>query len=338
MPFANVIGHEAAKRNLRKALVNETIGHAYLFVGEEGIGKMLMALQFAQALSCEAPPAIGTPDSCGQCRACLQIASETYPDLLVIQSEDNKANPQIKIEQVREVERHIIYRPLFNSRKICLINDADRLTPSAANAFLKTLEDPPEHSLFVLITSRPMKLLATVRSRCLTLRFLPASSLQVEGALALKQALPSKDAKFLSRVSGNRIGVALQADIAQIEEHYLQFFKLLADPSGFNITEVLNTAEQISKAESCTDIVSWLSHGLRDLLLASTGAHEDSLLHQSHAAQIQQIVAGIDLDQLCGLCESLYALEQASIRNLNTQLVLEYFLLRLQQTIHRHAA
>ena len=338
MPFAEVIGHEGPKRKLRTALANEMIGHAYLFVGDEGMGKRLMALRFAQALSCEAPPATAQPDSCGQCRACQQIASETYPDLLVIQPEEDKANPQIKIDQVRDVERHMIYRPLFSARKICLINDAERLTPSAANAFLKTLEDPPDHSLFILITSHPMKLLATVRSRCLTLRFFPATSSQVEGALALKQALPGEDAKFLSQVTGNRIGLALQADAVQTKEHYEQFFELCAEQSMASTTDLLNKAEQLSKAGQCSDIVDWLSHGLRDLLLASIGAQEDLMLHHSHLDKIQRLVEGIDPDQLFDLCESLHTLEQAPIRNLNAQLVLENFLLRFQQVIHRHAA
>ena len=338
MPFADVIGHETAKRKLRTALENETIGHAYLFIGEERIGKQLMASRFAQALSCEAHTAAETTDSCGQCRACLQITSESYPDLLIVQPEEDTANPQIKIGQVRDIERHMIYRPLFNSRKICLINDADRLTANAANAFLKTLEDPPEHSLFILITSRPMKLLATVRSRCLTLRFFPASSSQIEGALALKQAIPSENAKFLSQISGNRIGAALQADVVQLKEHYFQFFELCANPSAFSVTDMLNKAEQLSKTGSCSDIVDWLSHGLRDLLLASISAREDFLLHQSHIDQIRQLVKGIDPEQLCDLCESLYILEQTSAKNLNAQLVLENFLIHFQQVIHRHAA
>jgi DNA polymerase III subunit delta' len=338
MPFANVIGHEGPKRKLRTALANETIGHAYLFVGEEGVGKRLMALRFAQALCCESPPATGQPDSCGQCRACVQIGSESYPDFLMIQPEEDKANPQIKIDQVREVERHMMYRPLFSSRKICVINDAERLTPSAANAFLKTLEDPPEHCLFILVTSHPMKLLATVRSRCLTLRFFPASSSQVEGALALKQALPEDDAKFLSQVSGNRIGVALQADAAQVREYYLQFFELCRDQSMASTTDVLNLAEQCSKAGPSSEMVVWLTYGLRDLLLASIGAPESLLLHHAQRDRIQQLVNGIATDQLFDLCESLHTLEQAPNRNLNPQLVLENFLIRFQQVIHRHAA
>lgn len=338
MPFAEIIGHEGPKRKLRTALANEMIGHAYLFVGGEGMGKRQLALRFAQALSCENPPSTAEPDSCGQCRACLQIASETYPDLLVIQPEEDKANPQIKIDQVRDVERHMIYRPLFSSRKICLINDAEKLTAGAANAFLKTLEDPPDHSLFILITSRPMKLLATVRSRCLTLRFFPASSSQVEGALALKQALPGEDAKFLSQISGNRIGIALQADVAQTKDHYEQFFDLCADQSIGTMTDLLNKAEQLSKAGQGPDMLDWLSQGLRDLLLTSIGAQEELLLHHAHREKIHQIVEGIDPDQLSDLCESVHMLEQAPIRNLNPQLVLENFLIRFRQVIHRHAA
>ena len=160
-----------------------------------------MALRFAQALFLRNPrPSSAQPDSCGHCRACAQIDSGTYPDLLVIEPEQDKANhPQIKIDRVREIERHVIYRPLLSARKICIIDDADRLNANAANAFLKTLEDPPEHSLFILVTSQPLRLLATVRSRCLNAQVLalrrPA---QFEGALALKQATATEDARFLS--------------------------------------------------------------------------------------------------------------------------------------------
>ena len=336
MPFADVIGHERAKRQLRTALTNEMIGHAYLFAGDEGLGKRLMAFRFVQALSCEVPPA-AQPDSCGHCRACHQIASENYPDLLIIQPEAGHANPQIKIDQIRDVERHMMYRPLLGSRKICVINDAERLTPNAANAFLKTLEDPPDHSLFLLITSHPMTLLATVRSRCLTLRFFPASTSQVEGALALKQALPAEDAQFLSQVSGNRLGIALQANAVQTRDYYLQFFELCTGPSLASATAMFNQAEQFSKAGPCSDIVDWLSHGLRDLLLVSIGANTDLLLHRSHVKTIQQLVENIGQDRLCDLCESVQTLEQAPTRNLNSQLVLENFLIHFQQVMH-HAA
>ena len=338
MPFADVIGQEGPKRKIRTVLAQQTIGHAYLFSGDEGIGKRLMALRFAQALSCETPPALSQPDSCGQCRACEQIVSATHPDLLVIQPEQDKANPQIKIDQIREIERHMIYRPLLSDRKICLIDDADRLTANAANAFLKTLEDPPEHSLFILVTSQPLRLLATVRSRCLTLRFSPATAMQFEGALALKQSMAIEDAQFLAQLCGNRIGVALRTDLSQLRRQHDQFFQLCRDDTIAHPTAVLRQAEGLSKTQQFSDVIDWLSHGLRDVLLVTLGAKRDLLLHQSQIFLIRQIAESLTPTDVVDLLDSLQTLEQAPTQNLNLQLCLENFLFRFHQLIHRDTA
>ncbi|MDE0404049.1 MAG: DNA polymerase III subunit delta' [Nitrospira sp.] len=338
MPFANVIGQEGPKRKIRTALAQEAIGHAYLFSGDDGIGKRLMALRFAQALSCEAPPSSSQPDSCGRCRACEQIDSGTYPDLLVIEPEQDKANPQIKIDRVREIERHVIYRPLLSTRKVCIIDDADRLNANAANAFLKTLEDPPEHSLFILVTSQPLRLLATVRSRCLTLRFSPATPDQFEGALALKQAAAIEEARFLSRVCGNRIGAALRTDLSELRSRHDQFFDLCRSETLTHPTAVLQQAEELSKAQPFPDLIDWLSHGLRDVLLMTIGTRQDLLLHQSQIPLLEQIAASLTPADVVELMDILQTLEQAPTQNLNLQLCLENFLFRFHQTMHRDAA
>ncbi|MYC27178.1 MAG: DNA polymerase III subunit delta' [Nitrospira sp. SB0662_bin_26] len=338
MPFADVIGQDGPKKKIRTALAQQAIGHAYLFSGDDGIGKRLMALRFAQALSCETPPASSQPDSCGHCRACEQIDSGTYPDLLIIEPEQDKANPQIKIDRVREIERHVIYRPLLSARKICIIDDADRLNANAANAFLKTLEDPPEHSLFILVTSRPLRLLATVRSRCLTLRFSPATPAEFEGALALKQATATEDARFLSRVCGNRIGVALRTDLAELRSRHDRFFDLCRSETLAHTTAVLQQAEELSKAQPFPDVIDWLSHGLRDVLLMTLGTRQDLLLHQSHIPLLEQIAASLTPADVVELMDVLQTLEQAPTQNLNLQLCLENFLFRFHQTMHRDAA
>lgn len=338
MPFADVIGQEGPKKKIRTALTRQAIGHAYLFSGDDGIGKRLMALRFAQALSCETPPSSAQPDSCGHCRTCEQIDSGTYPDLLVIEPERDKANPQIKIDQIREIERHVIYRPLLGARKICLIDDADRLTANAANAFLKTLEDPPEHSLFILITSQPLRLLATVRSRCLTLRFAPATPDQFEGALALKQAMAIEDVRFLSRVCGNRIGMALRADLADLRSRHDRFFDLCRSGTLAHATAVLQQAEEFSKSQPFPDVIDWLSHGLRDLLLMTLGPRQDLLLHQSQIPLLEQIAESLTPADIVKLMDALQTLEQAPTQNLNLQLCLENFLFRFHETIHRDAA
>lgn len=337
MPFADVIGHDGPKRKIQTALDRHTIGHAYLFSGDEGIGKRLMAVRFAQALSCETPPASSQPDSCGECRACRQVAAGTYPDVLMIQPEREKANPQIKIDQVREIERHMIYRPLFSSHKICIIDDADRLTTNAANAFLKTLEDPPDHSVFVLVTSQAFRLLATVRSRCLTLRFSPATSMQFEGALALKRAVASDEAKFLAQISGNRIGMAFGMDTDQLHGRHDHFFQLCGDKTPANPTTILQRAEDLSKTKPFPDVLEWLTHGLRDLLLVSIGAKRDLLLHQKHVETLHRVAESVDPAHVVELAEFLQTLEQAPRHNLNLQLALENFLLRFHQVIRRAA-
>ena len=144
MPFVDIIGHTAAKALLRSAIMQDRVAHAYLFHGDDRIGKRLLALRLAQALLCETLPADQEPDGCGACRACRQVEARTHPDFMVIEPDREQANPQIKIELIRDIEHQMIYRPLIGDRKICLIDDADRMTIGAANALLKTLEEPPD--------------------------------------------------------------------------------------------------------------------------------------------------------------------------------------------------
>ncbi|MEQ1847696.1 MAG: DNA polymerase III subunit delta', partial [Nitrospira sp.] len=150
MPFADITGHEQPISLLQATVCNGRLAHAYLFYGEARIGKLMTAVRLAQALNCEQLAQTEAQDSCGRCRSCLQIAARTHPDYFVIEPDPKAATPQIKIEQVREIEQQFVYRPLIGERKICLIDDADRLTIGAANALLKTLEEPPGDSLFIL--------------------------------------------------------------------------------------------------------------------------------------------------------------------------------------------
>ncbi|HNV33453.1 MAG TPA: DNA polymerase III subunit delta', partial [Nitrospira sp.] len=210
MPFADIIGHDSAKTLLRSAILQNRLAHAYLFHGDDRIGKRLLALRLAQALLCETVPDDPTPDACGACRACRQVDARTHPDFMVIEPDQELANPQIKIELIRDIEHQMIYRPLIGDRKICLIDDADRMTIGAANALLKTLEEPPDHSLFILVSSRPYALPATIRSRCQALRLTAPAQTQVEAAVILKRELPPADAHFLAVLSDGQLGRALE--------------------------------------------------------------------------------------------------------------------------------
>ena len=213
MPFHTVIGHRSTIDSLQTAAARERLAHAYLFHGEEAIGKRTTAICFAQALFCEQAAPDAAVEACGACRSCRQIDARTHPDYFLIEPDRELAAPQIKIEQIREIEQQIMYRPLVGERKICLIDDADRMTIGAANALLKTLEEPPDHSLFLLISNRPAALPATIRSRCQSLRFATPARTDVEAALILKREMPPADARFLAMLSEGRLGEALSTDL-----------------------------------------------------------------------------------------------------------------------------
>src|SRR5438445_7442534 len=185
MLFKNVIGHEQPKHFLQSALQSGRLPHALLFHGQDRIGKRLMAKVLAQAVNCEAAPPLSPPDACGSCRSCHQIDIGSHPDVTMIEATSGKG----ETEQTRDIESRFIYRPLVRSRKIVMLDNADLLRPEAANALLKTIEEPPPDSLIVLVSARPEALLPTIRSRCQEIRLAPLAQDEVEAAVRRQRPL-----------------------------------------------------------------------------------------------------------------------------------------------------
>ncbi|HWI41267.1 MAG TPA: DNA polymerase III subunit delta', partial [Verrucomicrobiae bacterium] len=161
--FAGIVGHDRELSILKRALHAGRVAHAYLFEGVEGCGKKTAALALVQALFC------GGVEPCGGCPSCRKIASLQHADLHLLEPD----GAQIKIDQVRELQKALSYRPIEAPRKACIIDQADRLNPAAGNALLKTLEEPPGNALIILVTSAPSAVLPTILSRCQRLEFSP---------------------------------------------------------------------------------------------------------------------------------------------------------------------
>ncbi len=333
MPFADIIGHDSTKTLLRSAILQNRLAHAYLFHGEDRIGKRLLALRLAQALLCETVSDARQPDACGVCRACHQVDARTHPDFLVIEPDQEMANPQIKIELIRDIEHQMIYRPLIGNRKICLIDEADRMTIGAANALLKTLEEPPDHSLFILVSSRPHALPATIHSRCQALRLTAPAQTQVEAAVILKRELPPADAHFLALLSDGQLGRALECDLEQARTNQKEFAAIFSAKGLQSFATVLAAAEALAKGDRGPEAFDWLLRWLRDVLLVAVGAGSDHILNLDQRAGMQALAAHINIDDLLDLIGDLEKMERQAHRNLNVQIALETILLRVRQLL-----
>lgn len=333
MPFADITGHEQPISLLHATLCNRRLAHAYVFYGEARIGKLMTAVRLAQALNCEQPSQTVAQDSCGRCRSCLQIAARTHPDYFVIEPDPKAATPQIKIEQVREIEQQFVYRPLIGERKICLIDDADRLTIGAANALLKTLEEPPGDSLFILVTSRLHALPITIRSRCQALRFTTPARTQVEAALILKRELPPADARFLAVFADGRIGEALTVDVAEVRVRQQECLTLVKPESLMSSSTILSAAESLAKTDRGEETLTWLTRWIRDLVIVIVDGDHDQILHLDQLADLRRYAQRADIDALLTLLNDIERTEQQATRHLNVQMALETTFLRLREAL-----
>jgi DNA polymerase-3 subunit delta' len=333
MPFHTIIGHRSTIASLQTAAARHRLAHAYLFHGEDSIGKRTTALGFARALLCERGSPEADLDSCGACRSCHQVDARTHPDYFVIEPDRELSSPQIKIEQIREIEQQMIYRPLAGDLKICMIDEADRMNIGAANALLKTLEEPPEHSLFLLITSRPASLPATIRSRCQGLRFATPARTDVEAALILKREMPPVDARFLAMLSEGRLGQALSTDLKAVRMQQQELLELVSPNFLRSVTNVLNAAESLAKADRAAETLSWIARWVRDLVIVRVDADRDQLLNVDHVSALERDARQARLDALLDLLGNIEDTQRQATRHLNLQMALENILLRLREAL-----
>ncbi|NOZ00429.1 MAG: DNA polymerase III subunit, partial [Deltaproteobacteria bacterium] len=176
MRFADITGHGRAKEVLRRCVDRDRIPNAFLFHGPEGVGKRTTALALLSYLVCRDPQ---EGDSCGACGPCVQVGSGDFVDLHTLVPDKGT----IKIDSVRNAMPRLFFEPLVGPWKCLLIDDAHLLSIEAANAALKTLEEPPPKTLFILVTSAPDILPRTVPSRCFPVPFGPLKPDLVAGFL-----------------------------------------------------------------------------------------------------------------------------------------------------------
>jgi DNA polymerase-3 subunit delta' len=223
VPFISIVGHRRIVSLLSRAVARGTLPPSLLLAGPAGVGKRRAALAVATAVNCQQPRSADPSsashgleqDACGECAACRRIARGVHPDVIVIEPGDTGT---IKIEQVRDVVDRAGYRPFEGRRRVVVIDEADAMVTAAQNALLKTLEEPPSASIFILVSSIPDSLLGTVRSRCPRLRFGPLSPAEIAEILMRDHEYTETEARAAAADAGGSVGRALSAESADLTE------------------------------------------------------------------------------------------------------------------------
>lgn len=326
--WQSVSGHDWAVHVLRSAILHGHVGHAYLFSGPEQVGKTTLARLFAQALNCADPQPAARP--CGSCRACRLIAQDRHPDVIRLDPEvSGRGKPGIKIEAIRQLQQMLQLSPYEGRYKIAILRRFDAANPNAANAFLKTLEEPPERVILLLTALEAEALLETIRSRCRVLNLRPLPGPAIEQLLLQRWQADPLQARRLAHLAQGRPGHALTAlrepDWLAAHQRHLDWLQQALP--GRRVARFQLAAQLAAQPENLPDLLeTWMSWW-RDAFLLAHGAPESALTHIDLATELQALVRRWPLatPQNC-LHQTQTALWQLE-HNANTLLVLENLLL-----------
>jgi DNA polymerase-3 subunit delta' len=316
-----VVGHHLAVARLARSVATGRPGHAYLFVGPPQVGKRTLARAFAQALNCSAGRR-----PCGQCRACLTIARGNHPDVRLVTGDEGT----IKIDHVRALQRELSLSPYEGRWRVAILPGMERATVEACNCLLKTLEEPPAQVVLVLTTTDADLLLPTIVSRCQQVNLYPLPVSEVEAALRQRWGVTGDRARLLARLSGGRIGWAVEAaqDPNALTRRNQRLDRLVA-LTGASRVDRLGFAEQAARrAEDLPELLEEWLNWWRDLLLVQGGC-PDAVTNVDRRAQLEQQALSYSPAQIAAVIRELQATLVRLEQNVNPRLAMEVLLLHL---------
>jgi DNA polymerase III subunit delta' len=327
MAFADFAIPEWIQRALRKAVSDQTLPHAYLFVGPAGVGKRATALTLAKALNCLAQHG----DACGQCAVCLRIARGLHPDIHLVEPQGQA----IKIDQIRQLQDLLALQTYEGRMKVAILDDAGKLTIEAANALLKILEEPPGRTLFVMVCQNVGGLPATVVSRSQVLRFgvLPYDQIV---ALLRQHGCSQADAAQAASFSGGKPGKALALELPTALEMRAHALHLLTRAQASDAAVLFRSAEQWAKRKSDHDFLFEMLLSLaRDLAVTRAGGDDAMLMHADLKSALSPLATSVPLATVWEVFDSIHTAQQAVAHNANPQLAFEVMLFNIGDAYER---
>ena len=326
--FNDIIGQEKLKEHLTTAILTDKVSHAYIISGERSMGKEFIAKIFAMAIQCEEPDAL---NPCNECHSCKQALTNNHPDIISVAHEKPGV---ISVDDIRrQINSDIGIKPYKSDKKIYLISEAEKMTPQAQNALLKTLEEPPAYAVIMLLTANAESLLSTILSRAVVLNMKPVPDAKVKKYLMEIMEIPDYKADVCVAFARGNIGKAkLLAASEEFENVKDQAIKLLKNIGGMEIHEIIAAIKKINEYKfEVGDYLDILSIWYRDVLLFKATRDLSHLIFKEEYHYIKRIA---DTCTYEGIEEVIEALDKAKARlqaNVNFELTLELLLLTIKE-------
>lgn len=248
MSFENLIGNREIKEYLSKASMTGEMSQSYLFVGTEGIGKLLMAKEFAKKVLCLNEE---KKDDCA-CKSCKSFEGLNHPDFYVL----NEQGDTIKIEQIREMISKVIEPPIVSSKKVYVINDCEKMTVEAQNCLLKTLEEPPEFAIIILISARENLILNTIKSRCMTIKFKNISNEELRKYAMDKLGYTEVTEDMLDSFEGSFAQMMVHK---QNQDKFSRIKRIVDNLPNQDIVQIMNEAKILYDKEEIDDFLGYMT-------------------------------------------------------------------------------
>lgn len=298
MNFDSIIGQPVLVGSLKRAVQEDKVANGYVFCGPKGSGKKLTAGVFASALNCRS---MEDNKPCGTCTSCRKVESGNHPNIDVIRP----TGASIKIKQVRELITRVAKKPYESGYKVVILEEADKMTQDAQDAFLKTLEEPPEQTIFILLVQNQNSLLPTVLSRCQVFNIRKISKQQIEKYLFENYKLDKEQITFAAASANGIIGRAIEIlnnkELQDLRKLYVSLAGKFANGSYTEISmAAAELAESKAEAERLLDfMLSWY----RDILIYKQNCEKQVLLNSDHADIIERQAQMLDENKLNRIIE-----------------------------------
>jgi DNA polymerase-3 subunit delta' len=359
MSFRKVVDQDLAKKILKGALEKDKLAHAYLFYGEPGVGKWIMGLELAKAVNCEKKGF----DPCDSCVSCEKISRFIHPDVRMIfpiPSTNTKEEMErfktekvedpytivkfnrvanIPVDDIREMLKTLNLKPYEGKKRVVIVSEVEKLSYSASNSLLKTLEEPPPNSLLILTTSNLNTLLPTVISRCQLLRFQRIPDSLLEAEIKNRFGLDPESVSYYVKISRGSLGQAIslaKGETKEIRNLGMELLDLIRKDKSLEIVDFTESTVRVYGRESMVELFEFIVSYLRDVYINMELKEKGDLVNSDLKAQIDQLSKDFkDTESVEEGIKLSEKIKRDCQSNVNLRLALLNFYIRLKQILKK---